>query len=47
MREFESRKQKTARALKQLVAEAKDDATAGLGRPAEDVFKDLADAGDV
>jgi bifunctional DNA-binding transcriptional regulator/antitoxin component of YhaV-PrlF toxin-antitoxin module len=47
LREFESRKYKAARALERMVEEARDDAAAGGGRPAEDVFKELLGSDDV
>ena len=43
LKEFEARKQNAARALERLADEARNDAAAGRGRPAVDVFKELLD----
>ncbi len=43
LKQFEARKEKASRSLERLVDEARDDAAAGAGRAAEDVFKELLD----
>ena len=43
LKEFEARKQNAARALENLAKEARNDAAAGTGRAADDVFKELLD----
>jgi len=45
LKQFEARKQKASRSLERLVDEAREDAAAGAGRIAEDVFKELLDDG--
>lgn len=47
VKEFESRKEKAARALERMVDEARSDAAANAGRPAKDIFKELPGNNDV